>query len=218
MIERDDYAENPPKGYFRLTPGAEVRLRYGYIVKCTGATKDAAGVVTEVHCTYDPATRSGTPGADARKVKGNIHWLSAPHAVPAEVRDHDRLFKVPFPGARNPWGTRSEAASAGPASARGGVAGDDDEGVDVGERTYLDDLNPTPSACSRPTSSRRLPGRRAKSASSSSATAHRRRSRGPMRRGPCSMRGDAQGFLEQALTLTLSPRGGRGARHASSDG
>ena len=76
-IERDDYTETPPKGYFRLTPGAEVRLRYGYIVKCTGADKDADGNVTTVHCTYDPDTRSGTPGADARKVKGNIHWLSA---------------------------------------------------------------------------------------------------------------------------------------------
>ncbi len=76
-IERDDYTETPPKGYFRLTPGAEVRLRYGYIVRCTGAEKDAAGNVTVVHCTYDPDTRSGTPGADARKVKGNIHWLSA---------------------------------------------------------------------------------------------------------------------------------------------
>jgi glutaminyl-tRNA synthetase len=119
-------------------------LRYGYIVKCTGATKDAAGNVTAVHCTYDPGTRSGTPGADARKVKGNIHWLSARHAVPAEVRIYDRLFKVPFPGARNPWGTRSEAASAGepPPAHRAVVAGDDDDSVEVGERNYLDDLNP----------------------------------------------------------------------------
>ncbi|HEY5307870.1 MAG TPA: glutamine--tRNA ligase/YqeY domain fusion protein, partial [Casimicrobiaceae bacterium] len=109
-IERDDYSESPPKGYFRLTPGAEVRLRYGYIIRCVGADKDAAGNVTAVHCTYDPATRSGTPGADTRKVKGNIHWLSAAHAVPAEVRLYDRLFRVPFPGARNPWGVRAEAA------------------------------------------------------------------------------------------------------------
>ena len=69
-----------------------------YIVRCVGAEKDAAGNVAAVHCTYDPATRSGTPGADARKVKGNIHWLSAAHAVPAEVRLYDRLFAVPFPG------------------------------------------------------------------------------------------------------------------------
>ena len=71
-----------------------------YIVRCTGFEKDDDGNVTTVHCTYDPATRSGTPGADARKVKGNIHWLSVAHAVPAEVRLYDRLFRVPFPGAR----------------------------------------------------------------------------------------------------------------------
>ena len=99
-IEREDFAETPPKGYFRLSPGTEVRLRHGYIVRCTGFDKDDAGNVTTVRCTYDAATRSGTPGADARKVKGNIHWLSAAHAVPAEVRLYDRLFRVPFPGAR----------------------------------------------------------------------------------------------------------------------
>ena len=147
-IERDDYAESPPKGYFRLSPGAEVRLRYGYIIRCTGAQKDAAGNVTVVHCTYDPDTRSGTPGADARKVKGNIHWLSAAHAVPAEVRIYDRLFRVPFPGSRNPWGTRGEAQAAdsplAPAvpEARLVVAGDDEPLADVAERNYLDDLNP----------------------------------------------------------------------------
>ena len=143
-IERDDYTEDPPKGYFRLTPGAEVRLRYGYIVRCIGAEKDAAGNVTIVHCTYDPDTRSGTPGADARKVKGNIHWLSAEHAVPAEVRVYDRLFGVPFPGARNPWGARGDtAAQELPAPTRHEVvAGDEDDGVDVAERNYLDDLNP----------------------------------------------------------------------------
>ena len=142
-IDRDDYAETPPKGYFRLTPGTEVRLRYGYIVKCVGAEKDAAGNVTVVHCTYDADTRSGTPGADARKVKGNIHWLSTSHAVPAEVRIYDRLFKVPFPGARNPWGVRSDAAAAEPSPThRAVVAGDDDDSADVPERNYLDDLNP----------------------------------------------------------------------------
>ncbi|MBK9114709.1 MAG: glutamine--tRNA ligase/YqeY domain fusion protein [Betaproteobacteria bacterium] len=143
-IERDDYTETPAKGYFRLTPGAEVRLRYGYIVKCTGADKDAAGNVTAVHCTYDPDTRSGTPGADARKVKGNIHWLSAAHAVPAEVRIYDRLFRVPFPGARNPWGARGDAATPeAPLPAHHtAVAGDEDDDVEVAERNYLDDLNP----------------------------------------------------------------------------
>jgi glutaminyl-tRNA synthetase len=140
-IERDDYAETPPKGYFRLTPGAEVRLRYAYIVRCVGAEKDADGNVTVVHCEYDPQTRSGTAGADARKVKGNIHWLSAPHAVPAEVRLYDRLFKVPFPGARNPYGNRGgESAEAAAHAAR--IAGEDELSAETTERNYLDDLNP----------------------------------------------------------------------------
>jgi glutaminyl-tRNA synthetase len=144
LIERDDYTDTPPKGYFRLAPGAEVRLRYAYIVRCVGAEKDADGNVTVVHCTYDPATRSGTPGADSRKVKGNIHWLSAAHAVRAEVRLYDRLFAVPFPGARNPWGNRGDAAgieAAAPGHAPV-VAGDDDEPGEEAERDYLDDLNP----------------------------------------------------------------------------
>jgi len=98
-IEQDDFAEVPPKGYFRLSPGAEVRLRYGYVVRCTSCDKDAAGNVVAVHCEYLPETRSGTPGADSRKVKGNIHWVSADHALPAEVRLYDRLFSVPNPGA-----------------------------------------------------------------------------------------------------------------------
>jgi glutaminyl-tRNA synthetase len=140
LIERDDFALDPPKGYFRLAPGAEVRLRYAYVVRCTGFETDAAGNVTVVHCSYDPATRSGTPGADARKVKGNIHWLSALHAVPAEVRLYDRLFKVPFPGARNPSGNRAEGEQSLLAHAK--VAGEDDDEGDDGERDCLDDLNP----------------------------------------------------------------------------
>src|SRR5437868_4937584 len=107
-IEREDYTDRPPKGYFRLTPGAEVRLRYAYIVRCTGVDKDADGNITAVHCTYDPATRSGTPGADARKVKGNIHWLAADEAMPAEVRLYDRLFSTPFPGTGAPAAARVE--------------------------------------------------------------------------------------------------------------
>ena len=98
-IEREDFAEQPPKGFFRLFPGNSVRLRYGYVVKCTGCTKDDAGRVTEVHCEYIPETKSGTPGADSVKVKGNIHWLSAAHAQPTEVRLYDRLFKDAHPGA-----------------------------------------------------------------------------------------------------------------------
>lgn len=98
-IEREDFAEEPPRSYFRLSPGAEVRLRYGYIVRCTGVDKDASGTVTAVHCDYLPETKSGTPGADSRKVKGNIHWVSVDHALAAEVRLYDRLFAVPHPGA-----------------------------------------------------------------------------------------------------------------------
>ena len=97
-IERDDFEETPPKGYFRLSPGSEVRLRYGYVVRCTGFDKDASGAVVAVHCEYLPETKSGTPGADSRKVKGNIHWVSVDHALAAEVRLYDRLFAVPHPG------------------------------------------------------------------------------------------------------------------------
>src|SRR5690606_20523145 len=97
-IEREDFTETPPKGYFRLYPGNRVRLRYGFVVECTGCDKDAQGNVTAVHCTYFPDSRSGTPGADAYKVKGNIHWLSTRHAVSAPVRLYDRLFRVPHPG------------------------------------------------------------------------------------------------------------------------
>jgi glutaminyl-tRNA synthetase len=90
-IEQDDFREDPPKQYFRLSTGREVRLRYGYLVTCTSVVKDSSGQVTEVHCTYDPATRGGnTP--DGRKVKGTIHWVSAEHAIDAEVRIYDHLF------------------------------------------------------------------------------------------------------------------------------
>jgi glutaminyl-tRNA synthetase len=97
-IEREDVTENPPKGYFRLYPGNEVRLRYAYVVKCERLEKDSAGRITAVHCTYASDTRSGTPGAEKAKVKGNIHWVSARHAVGGEVRLYDRLFRVPGPG------------------------------------------------------------------------------------------------------------------------
>ena len=90
-IEAEDFREDPPKKYFRLSPGAEVRLRYGYFVRCTGVTKDPSGQVTEVRCTYDPATRGGD-APDGRRVKGTIHWVSAQHAIPAEVRLYDHLF------------------------------------------------------------------------------------------------------------------------------
>ncbi|CAJ3716950.1 glutaminyl-tRNA synthetase [Burkholderia pseudomallei] len=102
-IEREDFSEHPPKGYFRLFPGNKVRLRYGYVIECTGADKDEHGNVTAVHCNYYPDSKSGTEGANNYKVKGNIHWVSAAHACPAEVRIYDRLFKEPHPdaGGRN---------------------------------------------------------------------------------------------------------------------
>ena len=95
-IEREDFMENPPKKFFRLSPGTEVRLRYAYFVKCTHVVKDAQGNITEIHCTYDPASRGGN-SPDGRKVKSTIHWVSAPHAQDVEVRVFDRLFKVPAP-------------------------------------------------------------------------------------------------------------------------
>ncbi|MES2635813.1 MAG: glutamine--tRNA ligase/YqeY domain fusion protein, partial [Pseudomonadota bacterium] len=97
-IEREDFMETPSKGFFRLTPDGMVRLRYGYVVKCTGFEKDASGNITVVHCDYRPDTKSGTPGSDAIKVKGNIHWVSAQHAYVAEIRLYDRLFKEAHPG------------------------------------------------------------------------------------------------------------------------
>jgi glutaminyl-tRNA synthetase len=95
-IEQDDFREDPPKGYFRLSPGREVRLRYGYFVKCTKVVKNGKGEVAEVHCTYDPATRGGN-APDGRKVKATIHWVSAAHAIDAEVRLYDKLFTKPYP-------------------------------------------------------------------------------------------------------------------------
>jgi glutaminyl-tRNA synthetase len=97
-IERDDFMEDPPKKFFRLAPGREVRLRYAYLVTCTEVVKDADGEVVEVHCRYDPASRGGT-SPDGRKVKGTIHWVSAEHALSTEVRLYDRLFSVPSPDA-----------------------------------------------------------------------------------------------------------------------
>ena len=98
-IERDDFREDPPKKFFRLGPGREVRLRYGYFVTCTDFVKDAAtGEVAEIHCTYDPQTRGGESPPDGRKVKGTIHWVSAAHALAAEVRLYDHLFKTENPG------------------------------------------------------------------------------------------------------------------------
>ena len=95
-IEREDFREDPPKKYFRLAPGQEVRLRYAYIIRCEDVVKDEQGEVVEVRCTYDPETRSGS-GQATRKVKGTIHWVSAAHALEAEVRLFDHLFSDPNP-------------------------------------------------------------------------------------------------------------------------
>src|SRR5215813_9184354 len=95
-IERDDFMEDPPKKFFRLAPGREVRLRCAYFVTCTKVVKDHSGDIAEVHCTYDPATRGGD-SPDGRRVKATLHWVSAAHAVPAEVRLYDRLFSVEDP-------------------------------------------------------------------------------------------------------------------------
>jgi glutaminyl-tRNA synthetase len=95
-IEQDDFREDPPKQFHRLAPGREVRLRWGYFIKCDEVVKDAAGNVVELRCSYDPATRGGN-APDGRKVKGTIHWVSAAHAVTAEVRLYDHLFRTPNP-------------------------------------------------------------------------------------------------------------------------
>ena len=117
-IEREDFEETPPKGYHRLYPGNTVRLRYGYVVKCVGCDKDAAGNVTAVHCEYFADSKSGTPGADNYKTKGNIHWVSAKHAYASEVRLYDRLFLRTNPGGRR-----------------------EGDAPDL-ERSFLDDINP----------------------------------------------------------------------------
>lgn len=117
-IEREDFMEEPVKGFRRLFPDNLVRLRYGYVVKCTGCEKDADGNVTAVLAEYMPDSKSGTPGADNYKVKGNLHWVSAAHGYRAEVRLYDRLFAYPNPGARR--------------------EGDAPEL----ERSFIDDLNP----------------------------------------------------------------------------
>ncbi len=117
-IEREDFMEEPVKGYHRLYPGNMVRLRYGFVIRCTGCQKDANGNITAVLAEYLPDSKSGTPGADNYKVKGNVHWVSAAHGCQVEVRLYDRLFAHPYPGARR------------------------DGDPDGQERDFLDDLNP----------------------------------------------------------------------------
>ncbi|MDY0071919.1 MAG: glutamine--tRNA ligase/YqeY domain fusion protein [Thauera sp.] len=129
-IEREDFMETPVKGFHRLYPGNMARLRYGYVVKCTGCEKDADGNITAVLAEYLPDSKSGTPGADNYKVKGNLHWVSVAHAYECEVRLYDRLFAHPHPGQRR-----------------------EGDGPEV-ERNFLDDINPdskrTIKACLEP--------------------------------------------------------------------
>ena len=96
-IEREDFREDPPKKYFRLAPGREVRLRYAYFLKCEEVVKDSSGEIIELHCIYDPETKGGS-APDGRKVRGTIHWVSAQHAVSPEIRLYDRLFRSSKPG------------------------------------------------------------------------------------------------------------------------
>lgn len=98
-IERDDFLEDPPKGFYRLVPGGRVRLRHAYVIQCEEVVKDTGGNVVELHCTYDPATLNHPPALGP--VKGTIHWISAPHAVPAQMRLYDRLFSTADPEARD---------------------------------------------------------------------------------------------------------------------
>jgi glutaminyl-tRNA synthetase len=143
-IEREDFEESPPKGYFRLYPGNMVRLRYGYVVKCTGCDKDAAGRITAVRCEYLPDSRSGTAGSDRYKVKGNVHWVSVAHAFEAEVRLYDRLFTVPFPGSKR--GRAQVEAAAQAAHAQHAEVVDDSGKAHAAEAAeeydWLDDINP----------------------------------------------------------------------------
>jgi glutaminyl-tRNA synthetase len=97
FIERDDFMESPPKKFFRLSPGKEVRLRCAYFITCTDVIKDDRGEIVELRCTYDPATRGGD-SPDGRRVKATLHWVSAAHAIPVEVRLYDRLFAAEDPG------------------------------------------------------------------------------------------------------------------------
>lgn len=102
FIEQSDFMENPPKGFFRLVPGGEVRLRYAYIIKCEEVIKDSDGNITELRCTYDPDTKSGS-ATSTKKVKGTIHWVSAKYGINAEVRLYDRLFVTENPGNKDNW-------------------------------------------------------------------------------------------------------------------
>jgi len=144
-IDRDDFMEDPPKKFFRLAPGREVRLRYGYFITCTDVVKGASGEIVELRCTYDPATRGGD-APDGRKVQGTIHWVSAAEALDCEVRLYDRLFTVPDPDAARgaspdaPGGASPDAQPAPPAGSGRGAGSDGAGGGEGGG--FMAYLNP----------------------------------------------------------------------------
>ncbi|MEW6200316.1 MAG: glutamine--tRNA ligase/YqeY domain fusion protein [Planctomycetota bacterium] len=154
-IEQDDFRETPPPKYWRLYPGNEVRLRYAYFVKCTGCVKNAAGRVVEVHATYDPNTRGGD-APDGRKVKSTLHWVSAGHALPCEVRLYDHLFTRPDPDDVSEWGEGPSGPGAqgagGPGAGRLGGPGGKGSGpsapakavVDAASASDIDEAPETP--------------------------------------------------------------------------
>ncbi|MCC6286186.1 MAG: glutamine--tRNA ligase/YqeY domain fusion protein [Phycisphaerales bacterium] len=152
-IERDDFMEHPEKGFFRLAPGAEVRLRWAYFLTCTGVEKDASGAITGLRATIDPATRGGDApvgpdGKPTRKVKGTIHWVSCDHALPAEVRLYDRLFTTEEPGKAtgkweddiNPLALQVVRAFVDPALAGARYRPASENGADVGDRYQFERL------------------------------------------------------------------------------
>ncbi len=130
-IEADDFMEDAPKRFFRLAPGREVRLRYAYFITCTDVVKDKSGNITELRCTYDPATRGGN-APDGRKVKGTIHWVSAPHAIAAELRLYDHLFKTEYPDEVPSRSGEPSRTGADPSTAR----------LAAPTGTFLDNINP----------------------------------------------------------------------------
>jgi glutaminyl-tRNA synthetase len=138
-IEADDFLEEAPKKFFRLAPGREVRLRYAYFITCTDVVKDAAGNITELRCTYDPATRGGN-APDGRKVKGTIHWVSASHAATAEVRLYDHLFKTEFPDDVASRSGEPSRTSEEPGAARTSASSVESLAAPTG--TFLDNINP----------------------------------------------------------------------------
>src|SRR5690606_28641105 len=139
FIERDDFMIDPPGKYFRLAPGREVRLRYAWLVTCTGYDSDDDGRVTTIYCRHDPASRGGN-APDGRKVKGTIHWVSARHGAPAEVRLYDRLFRVENPAASRSVNPREHLNADSLVIAAGAVVEPGLAAAEAGERFQFERL------------------------------------------------------------------------------